>query len=627
MDTKEELLMENETGFKTLFDNANIGIIIVNEEGRIKLSNQYSAKIFGYNKEELPGKPLEVLIPNTYRKRHKNLYREYFNHPNPELVGNALSLFALKKNGIEFPVEISLAHYESNCEVLAIAFVKDVTEKKNAIGALKVNEEKYRNLYNNSVVAMHTSDLQTFKVTEANDVSVGMFGYKSKQDFLDNFNTVSHFVNRQDRDRNIKSLRDEGEVRNSIHRIKRLNGEFLWVKVFAKINSNKTEVNTVIIDITEQVNAHLKVTESEEKYRNMFENSVVSMFTADLKTHKTVKVNGVCVSMFGYKSSEEFLKLFHSSKHFVNENERENVIEMLMQKNELETVSEMKKLDGTHFWANIFAKINHDRTEMQAVLIDVTDSKRTHEELEGLVEERTLELTSTLEREKELNELKSRFVSTASHEFRTPLSAILSSVSILEMYNKEEQAEKRKKHLDRIKSSVDNLVDILNDFLSLDKLEQGKFEIAEERFNLREFAIDIIEEIQGMLKRGQNIDFVFKGKKEITKDKKILRNVLLNLLSNAIKYSGENKMIELNIEVNKKGVIIKVKDNGIGIPADEQKNLFEKFYRATNAVNIQGTGLGLNIVKKYVELLGGIINFVSKPNHGTTFKIEFPTDN
>jgi len=143
---------------------------------------------------------------------------------------------------------------------------------------------------------------------------------------------------------------------------------------------------------------------------------------------------------------------------------------------------------------------------------------------------------------------------------------------------------------------------------------------------LHDFAEDIVEEIDGMLKRGQHVQTSYCGLDNITQARKIFRNILLNLLSNAVKYSGEYQTIYLDIDANTDSqlVIFQVRDEGIGIPEEDQKKLFNKFYRAKNATNIQGTGLGLTIVKQYVELLNGRISFISKPNLGTTFIIEFP---
>lgn len=297
-----------------------------------------------------------------------------------------------------------------------------------------------------------------------------------------------------------------------------------------------------------------------------------------------------------------------------------------------------KAKDGTFYWVDttIVPFLNEKGKPYQylAIRSDITQRKfaedrlhKINEELEQKVKERTLELTQALEREKELNEMKSRFVSIASHEFRTPLSAILSSTSLVEHYTNAEQIEKRAKHIERIKSSVKNLTSILDDFLSLEKLETGKVEIHNINFDLKEFIEDVIDEVDGMRKKkDQKILFSYKGEAGIYQDKKILRNVLLNLVSNAIKYSAEEKEIVVDAKVDNDCVTIFVKDQGIGIPEDAQRKLFDKFFRANNATNIQGTGLGLNIVKKYIELLGGNISFTSTENVGTTFTIIFPKD-
>ncbi|HZV68034.1 MAG TPA: ATP-binding protein [Saprospiraceae bacterium] len=294
-----------------------------------------------------------------------------------------------------------------------------------------------------------------------------------------------------------------------------------------------------------------------------------------------------------------------------------------------------KAKDETMYWVSttIVPFLNEDGKPYKylALRSDITMRKQAeerilkmNEELEDKVTARTLELTESLVKEKVLNEMKSRFVSLASHEFRTPLSTILSSVSLIDSYSHENQKASRIKHIERIRSSVKDLTGILEDFLSLDKLELGKTEITPEVFDLNEFSHDIIEEVNFMLKKGQHIQYTYSGEKELLQDKKILKNVFLNLLSNATKYSGENQVICLSIELANSIVSIRVKDEGIGIPEEEQKNMFQKFYRGKNAIHIQGTGLGLTIVKKYVELLKGTITFQSTFNLGTVFTVEFP---
>ncbi len=294
--------------------------------------------------------------------------------------------------------------------------------------------------------------------------------------------------------------------------------------------------------------------------------------------------------------------------------------------------------DGVNYWVDttIVPFLNDKGKPYQYVAIrfDISPRKRAeeeirklYEELEIKVKERTLELAQALEREKDLSELKSRFVTTAAHEFRTPLSTILSSVSLVERYLDPEHADKRTRHVERIKSSIRNLTDILNDFLSLDKLEQGKMEIENAEFGLTEFCIAVTDDLRSLLKEGQNIHYTHTGDDTVYCDKKILRNVLLNLVSNAIKYSPEGKEIWLESEMRNCEVTIRVKDNGIGIPPEEQKHLFEKFFRARNAGEIQGTGLGLSIVRRYVDLLDGRISFSSQPGQQTVFVVQFPSCN
>lgn len=235
------------------------------------------------------------------------------------------------------------------------------------------------------------------------------------------------------------------------------------------------------------------------------------------------------------------------------------------------------------------------------------------------------EIRRALHKERELNELKSRFVSMASHEFRTPLSTILSSVSLVEKYNSPENIDKRLKHSNRIKSAVNNLTSILNDFLSLDKLEAGKVENNPVEFNIIEFGEELTEEMQAVSKAGQTIKYNHEGRRTLINiDRHILKNILNNLLSNSIKYSNEQTEINFKTSIEKNTLIIYLADQGIGIPEDEKQHLFERFFRAKNALNIGGTGLGLNIVKKYTDLLKGKISFESEPEKGTIFTLRIP---
>ncbi|WPP50612.1 GAF domain-containing sensor histidine kinase [Catalinimonas niigatensis] len=250
------------------------------------------------------------------------------------------------------------------------------------------------------------------------------------------------------------------------------------------------------------------------------------------------------------------------------------------------------------------------------VFTNITEQKRTEQKM-----------LKALKKEKELSELKSRFVSMASHEFRTPLSTILSSANLIARQNEAGQEEKRIKNVERIKSSVKNLVDILNEFLSIGRLEEGELQMKKEVFDLIDFMETIVQELQHVQKPGQQVQLSSdKRVIQVNLDKQFTRNVFLNLLSNALKYSPPHKPVDLIITTERKYIVVKVQDQGIGIPEDEQQNLFNLFFRARNVTNIEGTGLGLPIVKKYIELMNGKINFVSKIEHGSTFTISLPID-
>ncbi len=237
------------------------------------------------------------------------------------------------------------------------------------------------------------------------------------------------------------------------------------------------------------------------------------------------------------------------------------------------------------------------------------------------------ELRKALEREKELSELKSRFVSMASHEFRTPLTTIASSSELIKLYTDTAQQPKREKHLRRIQSAVTNLTGILGDFLSLSKLEEGKISNVPSPVSLPELLEESVDDVHVLLKKEQSVVRDFEGlDEEVMIDKKILKNIMLNLLSNAIKYSDPGTTVWLTARLEQGTLKVRVQDEGIGIPESDQKHLFSRFFRADNAVNIQGTGLGLNIVHRYLELLGGSIDFESVEGKGTTFFFEVPID-
>lgn len=237
------------------------------------------------------------------------------------------------------------------------------------------------------------------------------------------------------------------------------------------------------------------------------------------------------------------------------------------------------------------------------------------------------ELKKSLEKEKELGILKSRFISMASHEFKTPLSSILSSAALILRYDGAGQEMARKRHVDRIKASVTHLNTILTDFLSITRLEEGKFDPQISRFKLDALLDDLHSEMEVLLKTEQTLTFEYCTNQLLMhSDKNIIRNILYNLLSNAIKYSEERTSIHVRVRRAGQQFIFDIRDEGMGIPQQDQKHIGTRFFRASNVSHLQGTGLGLNIVKTYLNFLKGDLTFRSNEDKGTTFTLSIPVE-
>jgi PAS domain S-box-containing protein len=407
-------MRNNPVHLNSLFENATEGIVATNNQGIIILINPSACQMFGYSSEELEGQKIEVLIPTSARKIHVKHREDFYHDPKNRTMGHNRDLLAGRKDGSTFPVEVSLSTYVQNNERYVIAFIIDITRRK-------------------------------------------------------------------------------------------------------------------------------------EIERNM-----------------------------------------------------------ILQQQQLEKVTDQMRLLN----ADLEIKV-----EQRTIILK--------EALQRL-EESQNELSLALDKEKQLNEIKGRFVSMASHEFRTPLSTVLSSASLIEKYTTSDDQEKRSRHIEKIKNSVKHLNSLLEDFLSLGKLEEGKIGIHLHEFNLEELIRDSIEEMNPTLKTGQRITYKNTCKSLITSDKNLIRNILFNLISNAIKFSDISKPIHVVSQIKDNITCVSIQDEGMGILEEDKEHLFSSFFRGRNVTNIQGTGLGLHIVKKYVDLLQGSITMESTLGKGTKITFSIP---
>ncbi len=406
---KEKKILDyiKEQGIDAFLDYASIGIILVDSTLEIILANKFACDLFLYHEEELIGTSINKLIPQRFHGRHEGHHTQYMSNPQNRPMGPGRELFARRKDGSEFPVEISLGTYKINKGVYVISFINDISIRKQ----------------------------------------------------------------------NEKFIHD-------------LNMEL----------EQKVLVRTAELDET--------------------------------------------VNKLRYQIKE--------------------------------------------------------------------------------TEEAEAELEKALAAEKNLGELKSKFVTLASHEFRTPLSTINSSAYLLQKYVATEDQPKRNKHIDRIITSVNSLISILDDFLSVGKIEEGKVAIKFIPTDIQEIVETAIHQINPILKKGQVIHYRQYGPTILDFDPSLMKHIIPNLLSNAIKFSPEGKPIHLIVDSRSRPWRLSVKDEGIGISKEDQESLFERFFRASNAAHIQGTGLGLHIIGKYVQLMQGTILCQSELNQGTTFDLKFP---
>lgn len=379
-------------------------------------------------------------------------------------------------------------------------------------------------------------------------------------------------------------------------------------------------------------------------------------------------VNRAAADLFGYEMYEMpgqnikmLMPLRHSRVHdkYLKNYQETGIAKIMGRSPEVNG----KRKDGSLFPVRL--SINElkfgEESYYTGLVHDLSEQKRIEEELKNVnrdlemrVRERTEELAETvnrllkevkerkvavaalkekekitlksLEKERELSDLKSRFISMASHEFRTPLSAIKLSSAIINKYNRKgTQDDRISKHLDRINANVETVTNILTDFLSVSRLEEGKLENKPQDFNLEDFVKEVLNELESFRGEGQNIVYKHSGEQTaVCLDESLLKNILINLVSNAVKYSKTDSNIFIETRLSASSMQLIVKDEGMGIPEKEQKFLFNRFFRASNVAHIQGTGLGLNLVRQYVDLMGGIVTIASEEGVGTTISATIP---
>jgi len=621
------MLQQDQEIFNILLKAISEGVIIVDNHQRIQEVNKTAEAIFGYKKNELLQKELNLLIPSNYHKKHTNHFKSFIKESRKRSMGEATAIYGLKKTGDIIDIEVELNPFSIYDKTYVMALIKDVSDVKETEKNLMLKSSALQSASNGIIITdalKHDNPIIYF-----NAAFQKLTGYSSKEILHHN----CRFLQGKDKTQEpLKVLREaikNGESCQVTLRNYKKDGSLFWNDLYIMPIINNQGVLTNFIGIQNDVTQRKRAESERNHLATIFHESLNEIYVFDAQSLKFINVNYGAQKNIGYTLNElkhmTPLDLKIEEDEIVFRNNIETLLKKNVEKIEFETTHQRK--DGTKYPVEVHLQLSNlgDNDVFVAIILDITDRKNNTERLENKVEERTEQLRVALAKEKELSELKTRFLSLVSHEFKTPLSGILTSSVLLSKYKLTEHQEKRDKHIKTIANKVYYLNNILNDFLSLEKLEAGKLTYSSNHFKLSKVVDEVIYNANMLLKAGQSIKYPNNiDDLSLCQDEKTVVLILTNLINNAIMYSPENTVIVIDVKQNEEETIIKIKDQGIGIPLKDQKSIFERYFRAENVVNTQGTGIGLNIVKNHLENIGGAINFESEEHKGTTFTITFP---
>lgn len=535
-------------------------------------------------------------------------------------------------------------------------YVIDQTNTK--LNEIQLHEERTRldNIIKGTNIGTWEWNIQTGE-TIFNERWAEIIGYSLAELAPVSINTWSQFAHPEDLNQSNEQLKKhfngELDYYECESRMRHKSGKWIWVLDRGRIVSRSKEGLPLMMygthtDITKQKEEEELLLKSDLRYKLITETSIDGFWIIDLQG-RLLSVNDAYCDLIKY-SREELLQMSIYDLD-VNENydDTMNHIKEIMDKGYGRFETQHKCKDGKIVDVEISTTYSKSLNSIMVFINDITERKNYKEHLEDLVQIRTNELNDLnksllkeiehrklaenkleglLQKEIELNTLKSRFISTASHEFRTPLTSILASAELILKYNEKWSTEKKLEHLNRIKNSASTLTKLMDDVIKVNRAESGNAILDLSHVNLHLLCKKVIEDNSIHLKNEHNLIFDFIGNDtEYLLDPRFVESILQNLLSNAIKYSPNGGTIKFSVIASLGEVQIKIADSGLGIPNEDIPNIFKPFQRANNTKDIQGTGLGLSIVKHAVDIHNGTIEVSSQEGVETTFVVRIPFSN
>ena len=618
-------LTTSEARFRALVEHAPEAIVVFNgDTGRFLFGNEHACALYGVPMEKLaeltPADVSPEFQPNG--RRSSELAREIMD----EALAGGNPVFEWihrQPDGKLIPTEVRLLRLPAEGQNLIRASIIDNTERKRTEQALRESEEKYRALFEGSSqgVTLHDEN----QILEVNPAAVRILGCQNQQELQGKHPSETSPPFQPNGESSAVLARNHIQecMANGSARFEWMSHTPQGVEVPLEVAltriqwSGRQLIQAFITDITERTRAQAALAESEARFSAAFNASPAFLGILRLSDEKYVLANDAYLNWLGYPREEVLGRTCVELGLWENPGERDLVL------NDMRTVGSIRQREcrwknrrGERFTILLSAetiKLN-DTPHLLSMALDITQRKRAEEEL-----------LKTLEREKELSQLKSNFVSMVSHEFRTPLGVIQSSAELLRDFYQKMPSGEREEQLESITRNTRRMADMMEEILVLSRLDAGKLDFQPAALDLNAFCRRVLDEVLSATNRRCHIELLLSPvPAQAQVDERLLGHIFTNLLSNAVKYSEPGTTVRFAVERDGLDAVCTVRDQGIGISEEDQQYLFKAFHRGSNVGTRPGTGLGLLLVKRCADLHGGKLQLESKMGEGTTVTVRLP---
>lgn len=603
-------IAESENNFRQFYNGVNDLGFIIDVQGNIIDVNRTTLEVLGYTKDELVGQSILFVHPESRRTEAESIFGDMLTGRTKEC-----NLPLVTKTRKTIPVETHVVKGKWSNQDVFFGTSRDLSK-------IIANQEIFIKAFHRNPEPMALLT-KTWRFADVNESFQRALGY-TKEELKDKgLADIPIFTGESQRFIVENEFNNAGFIKDLEIVLKTKTGDIKQVILrLDTIKPGNIElVMFVFTDITELKKVYGQLKDAHAQLESFFRAFDDMVFMYDTETHHFTYVNNGSEKIFGRRipinEDVTFLGKYLSLEDYQHLN---NNIASIIKGNILKGELKLNFPDGTNKWLlyKLWSRSGNDKKILEGICSDITATKQIVESTQR-----------ALAKEKELNELKSIFISTASHEFRTPLATILSSVDIMESYDSKLTATKRSQHYVKIKKSVKQMTSMLNEILTLSKKELSQVEVKTEKVNL----IRLFNQIKGEIEASNQtnnvqIELINKaGEETFALNAKLMKSMLINLLLNAVKYSHPGSPVIVTVFTSKHDLVIEVSDRGIGIEQNDLKNIFKPFYRGKNVGDRAGTGLGMAIIKEGIEALKGTIHIASHVGAGTTVTLKIPVRN